>query len=77
MDDENTVREIAAQILTTIGYRVTSAANGEDAIRAFRASPASFDAAFIDLTMPDMNGGDVMKALRQHRPDLPVLLMSG
>lgn len=77
VDDEVTVREISAQLLVAIGYETTTAANGEEALRAFRSSPASFDAALIDLTMPDISGGEVMKVIREIRPDLPVILMSG
>jgi two-component system cell cycle sensor histidine kinase/response regulator CckA len=77
VDDEATVRQISAQLLMAIGFETTTAANGEEALRAFRSSPAAFDAALIDLTMPDMTGGEVMTALRELRADVPVILMSG
>ena len=77
VDDETSVREISAEVLRTIGYLVTTAANGEEALRTFLASPTPFHAALIDLTMPGMDGGEVMKAIRKLRPDFPVILMSG
>jgi PAS domain S-box-containing protein len=77
VDDETTVREIAAQLLEAIGYNTTTAENGKDAMQRFHASPDVFDAALIDLTMPDLDGGEVMKLMRAQRPDLPVILMSG
>jgi PAS domain S-box-containing protein len=76
-DDEETVRVIAARMLETLGFRVQLAANGEEAIERFRADPGSFRLVLLDLTMPRLGGEDVFRELRQVRPDVRVLLMSG
>lgn len=59
MDDEELIREVAAEILTRSGYNVTTAANGEEALAQckdaeMRGEP--FDAAILDLTVPWSNG---------------------
>jgi PAS domain S-box-containing protein len=76
-DDEDTVRAIAARALETVGFRVLLAANGEEAIDRFRADPETFRLVLLDLTMPRLGGEEVFRELRQLRPDVRVLLMSG
>jgi CheY-like chemotaxis protein len=76
-DDEEPVRVVAARMLETLGFRVVSAADGREAIALFRADPGAFRLVLLDLTMPHLNGEDVFRELRQIRPDVRVLLMSG
>ncbi len=77
VDDEESVRETAASILRAVGYEVDTAADGDAALVCFRAEPSRHHAAIIDLTMPGISGRDLLLALREVRPGLPVLLMSG
>jgi DNA-binding NarL/FixJ family response regulator len=51
------------------------AATGSEAIALVRA--AEFDIVLLDISMPDKNGIDTLKTLRQTRPELPVLMLSG
>jgi two-component system invasion response regulator UvrY len=51
------------------------AATGTEAIALVRA--AVFDVVLLDISMPDKNGIDTLKMLRQLRPELPVLMLSG
>src|SRR5262249_6990920 len=76
-DDEEPVRVVAARMLETLGFRVVSAADGREAIALFRADPGDFRLVLLDRTMPHLNGEDVFRELRQIRPDVRVLLMSG
>ncbi len=76
-DDEETVRAIAARMLETLGFRVVLAADGQEAVDLFRADPSAFRLVLLDLTMPRLGGEDVFRELRQVRPDVRVLLMSG
>jgi PAS domain S-box-containing protein len=76
-DDEETVRAVAARMLETLGFRVVLAADGEEAIGLFRADPDAFRLVLLDLTMPRLGGEEVFRQLRQLRPELRVLLMSG
>src|SRR5262249_45463383 len=63
--------------LEALGFRVVLAAHGEEAIELFRGAPASFRLVLLDLTMPRLGGEEVFRELRQLRPDVRVLLMSG
>lgn len=77
VDDDDSVRETAAILLASLGYRVTTAADGAQALDRFSSEPRSFAAAIVDLTMPGLGGIEVLARLRLARPDLPVLIISG
>jgi PAS domain S-box-containing protein len=77
IDDEESVREVATSILTRLGYRVSIASNGAEGLAIFRRYPNCFAAVLLDLTMPELSGDETLRELRNLRPDLPVLLMSG
>lgn len=76
-DDEPSVRLVASRLLESFGFRVVLAANGLEALEAFRKSPDDFAAVLLDLTMPQMDGMEAFTAMRSIRADLPVVLMSG
>ena len=76
VDDEETVRVITARILEGIGFTVTTAVDGRDALRKFEAQPA-FVLVVLDLTMPHMDGEETFREMRRLRPATKVLLMSG
>jgi len=77
VDDEDTVRLVAAKILKNAGYEVVSASGGAQAIELYRESPSRFSAVLLDLTMPQMGGEETFRALRGIRDDIAVVLMSG
>jgi PAS domain S-box-containing protein len=76
-DDEDLVREVAEAMLRQIGFEVVAVRDGREAVRAFGAEPHRFDLVLLDLTMPIMTGAEALQAIRQLRPDVPVLIMSG
>jgi CheY-like chemotaxis protein len=59
------------------GYRVREAASPLNALQAFTADPQGFDILLTDVVMPGMSGTELASRLRELRPDLPVLFMSG
>ena len=63
--------------LTLLGYRVTTRSSGPDALEVFRNSPDHFDLVITDMTMPCMTGDLLTEALREIRPDIPVILCTG
>lgn len=75
VDDEEHIREIISEFLQAFGYNVITAENGEEALKA--CSKTSFDLVITDIRMPKMNGLKLLKALKSHLPDLPVILMTG
>ncbi|RMG45695.1 MAG: response regulator [Acidobacteria bacterium] len=76
VDDEPDVREVAARALVAAGYDVLEASSGEEAL-AQVARASRIDAAVIDLTMPGMDGVELLERLRRDRPALPCVLVSG
>jgi CheY-like chemotaxis protein len=77
VDDEPMLRELVGEGLALFGYRVLSAADGEAALALFRNRGAEIAIGVVDVVMPQMSGPALCRRLRQERPDLPVLLMSG
>ena len=77
IDDEAPVREIAAQLIATFGFNVTTASNGREGVERFQEDPRSFDLVFLDLTMPGFDGEETLAALRKLYPEVRVILASG
>jgi CheY-like chemotaxis protein len=67
-EDDEQINEILTEVLTSRGYRVTSAFNGTEAIDAL--GEARFDCAVVDLMMPEADGAEVVSFMEQHRPYL-------
>ena len=65
------------QMLERLGYRVTSHHKSPDALKAFLAAPDNFDLVITDMTMPDMTGDALAKAIKKTRPKMPIILCSG
>lgn len=75
VDDEPLAIIALRDVLEWSGLRVTTAADGEAAMRAFRDSPA--DLLITDLMMPRMDGATLIGRLRETTPGLPVIVMTG
>jgi CheY-like chemotaxis protein len=72
-EDDPDVRAVVAAMLRSHGHRVVEAVDGRAALAA-RVRP---DLLVTDLEMPNLGGRELAAALRQRRPDLPVLFISG
>ena len=77
IDDEIPVLSMMQQRLRQMGYRVVTRADSIEALRTFRAEPATFDLVITDHTMPSMLGAELAEQVGDLRPDLPVVLMTG
>ncbi|MDP2626574.1 MAG: GAF domain-containing protein [Candidatus Rokubacteria bacterium] len=75
IDDEDSVRELVADVLASEGHRVMTASGGREGLERFEAG--QFDLVLTDLGMPDMTGWDVVRGVRARRPETPVLLVTG
>jgi signal transduction histidine kinase/CheY-like chemotaxis protein len=75
IDDEDLVRDVVARMIEDLGYGTLTAADGAAGIALADAN--SIDAVLVDLSMPRMNGRDVIAQLRSRRPTLPIILCSG
>jgi DNA-binding NtrC family response regulator len=75
VDDQPELRRLFRRNLSKLGHEVVEAWNGRAAIEL--ATQSTFDVVISDVRMPDMSGIELMKALYEHDPDLPVVLVSG
>jgi len=75
IDDEVAVRKVIVRMLTSAGHEVSAAPDGAAGLRLWREAGA--DLVLTDLHMPEMNGLEVIRALRAAAPTLPVVAMSG
>lgn len=75
-DDEPNIRRMVGALLGAEGYDVCDAANGTDAVA--QAVRGDVDVALVDLMMPgELDGMSVLRKIREHFPDMPVIMMSG
>jgi nitrogen-specific signal transduction histidine kinase len=78
VEDESGVRDVLAAILSDLGYRVLTARDGAEALRALEAEGGSVDLALIDVVLPGgMSGREVARLLAERNPALRTLFMSG
>ena len=77
IDDDENVRRTTTRLVASQGFEVVDAPGGKEALEIFSARPPSFAAVIVDLTMPGMNGRQCVHALRELRPDVPIVVMSG
>ncbi len=77
VDDEEVVRILLGRALTEAGYRVIQAHNGLEATTILEQDAPAADLVICDLVMPVMSGRDVARWLGTHRPELPILFISG
>jgi two-component system nitrogen regulation response regulator NtrX len=75
VDDEAAIRDSLHMILDYEGYRVEEAANGSQALTRVTERPP--DAILLDIKMPEMDGLELLKALRERGYEMPILMISG
>ena len=75
VDDDVAVRESLSAVIEAFGFRTHTACNGFEGLQAVRAEEPS--AIVTDLHMPEMDGFELMNALRSSRSQVPVIAMSG
>jgi PAS domain S-box-containing protein len=77
VEDEEVVRNLTAAALSRSGYNVLEAASGEDALALVNGDGAKLDVLLTDVVMPGMRGPALARRLREERPELRVVFMSG
>ena len=75
VDDEPDMCWALERIVAQMGYQTVSATSGLDVAPLMER--ATVDLALVDAKLPDMEGIDLARQLRQRQPDLPVVLISG
>jgi EAL domain-containing protein (putative c-di-GMP-specific phosphodiesterase class I)/CheY-like chemotaxis protein len=76
-DDDAAIRRVCARILSHEGWQVTTCESGKHAVQATEAANVPFDCVLSDVNMPEMDGFELVRTLREKDDDLPVLLMTG
>jgi len=72
VDDEESIHLLYREELEEEGYEVHSALSGGEALERFEGIAP--DLVILDINMPDMNGIEVLRKLKERRPELPVIL---
>src|SRR5213075_2058211 len=75
VDDERTVREACREAAAALGYRTTGAESAEHALRVIDAH--NIDVVLLDLKLPGAGGLEVPRQLKQARPDIEVVVVTG
>lgn len=73
-DDEPFLRDAVAASLRFLGFEVTAAENGADALRLARGRP--FDLLVLDVVLPDVDGFEIVRRLRRDGTQLPVIFLT-
>jgi CheY-like chemotaxis protein len=76
IDDDPGVRQIVAKMLASLGFSTVDAAGGRLGVRTLEQRARDIALVLLDMTMPDMDGEETLRAIRRLSP-VPVVLMSG
>jgi len=74
VDDDPDIRQVLLDRLESYGYAVETAQNGREALEVLNGS--HFDGVLLDINMPELDGGEVLKRAQQLYPTLPVIMVT-
>jgi PAS domain S-box-containing protein len=77
IEDEESVSEIARDMLSGLGYTVYVAHDGREGVELYRTRQASIDLVLLDINMPVMSGQEAFEALRRIQPQLRIIIVTG
>jgi len=77
IDDEKDVVDVWERILTSLGYQVIASESPRNAMDLFQQAPEKFDVIITDLDMPEINGLSLIRAVKDIRPDIRIIVHSG
>ena len=77
VDDEENIRQLGKEVLTSYGYTVMTAPDGESALELYRKEYDQIDLIILDLSMPGMGGKKCLKELVKINPQAKVIIASG
>lgn len=77
VDDEAPMREMAAEILASLGYQSVSYESSAEALAAFVRQPDRFDAVLTDEVMPELAGTELAKRIHAVKPEVPIFIITG
>ena len=74
-DDEGSLRNVLSSELSSNGYEVATAADGQEAVSIIEKSP--FDLVLLDIKMPKMDGFEVLRYVKKSHPGMKVIMLTG
>ncbi|HAM33286.1 MAG TPA: hypothetical protein DCP41_07240 [Deltaproteobacteria bacterium] len=77
VDDQETVREVARDMLEALGYEVITASDGLEGVSRYRDLWREIDLVIVDMVMPNLSGGDCFRRMKEINPRTRVILSSG
>jgi PAS domain S-box-containing protein len=77
IDDQDTVREVCSAMLATLGYKVSTAADGREGVEYYRRFGNDVDLVIIDMIMPILGGRDCFRELKAMNPGVRAILSTG
>jgi DNA-binding response OmpR family regulator len=75
VDDEEDILGLLSELLQRWGFEADTVTNGREALERFRGR--DFDLVLTDLKMPDMDGLELLRRIREENPRIPVLMLTG
>lgn len=76
-DDNAALLSLLCVMLKRLGYRVIAAKNGAEAVELFEKEKGAIDLLLFDVVMPKMRGSKAASLIRQQRPEIPLLFITG
>ena len=77
VDDDPAMLELVEEVLTPLGYKVLSAASGEEALEMATSQQEKIDLLLTDVVLPGMKGQELAEQLQMNCPYVNILFMSG
>ena len=77
IDDDLAIRMVVTLLLERHGHQTVVADNGLSGLSILEADDADFDLLIIDIFMPEMDGLEAIRRVRQIKPALPIIVVSG
>ena len=74
IDDEEGIRSVLADLFQELGYDATPAEDGKSGLKA--ALAGTYDLVMLDLSLPGLDGLDVLRSLKEDRPEVPVIMIT-
>lgn len=77
VDDEDSVRQVTVAMVSSLGFDVLTATDGQEGVEVFRAHATAIDVVLLDWHMPRMDAEEALEEMLRIRRDVPIILFSG
>jgi CheY-like chemotaxis protein len=77
VDDEQVILMVGRRMLERLGYKVLTAVSGKEALKIYREFKGRIDLVVLDMIMPELSGEQTYQLLKEHDPQVKVLLSTG